>query len=31
MLANSRKNSAKTGGAVKAEECKPHDQARITV
>ncbi len=31
MLASSEKNSAKTGGAAKAEECKPNDQVRITV
>lgn len=28
---DAKKNSAKTGGAVLAEECKPHDQVRITV
>ncbi len=28
---DARKNSAKTGGAVKAEECKPNNQVRITV
>lgn len=31
MLASSGKNSASAVLAAKAEECKPHDQVRITV